>query len=557
MNPIDIITILFFSAGVVTMGLLFSKKGKSMKSFFAAGGAVPWQISGLSLFMGFHSAGTFVVWGSIAYQLGWVSVSIQWTMAIAGFLVGTFISSRWHKTGSLTAAEYIINRLGLSTQKVYTYLFLFISLFTTGAFLYPVAKIVEVSTGLPLDASILLIGGLCVLYVSVGGLWAVMSTDVLQFIILAVAVIILIPLSFDKIGGVNAFISSVPDTFFNFLDGEFTLGFIIAFGIYNTIFLGGNWAYIQRYTSVKTPKDAKKVGWMFGVLYIISPVMWMLPPMIYRVMNPGLEGLEAEGAYLLICKEVLPSGILGLMLAGMVFATASSMNATLNISSGVITNDIFKRLRPLSSDKTLMKVARISTICIGILAIIVALMIKSMGGIVNVVISIAALTGVPLYLPVIWTLFSKRQTRISVLVTTLLSLGANAFFKFLTPLIFNFSFNRSEEMIFGVSFPIVCLIFFEIYYKCRNQVSPLYVPYKEWEHKNEQNRNNQTQEELMIAKEENRFSTRVIGTGVVFTGIGISVLGIISTTARFFVISVGLLLILFGFYLRGNSKVKK
>ena len=557
MNLIDIITILFFSAGVVIMGLLFSKKGKNMKSFFAAGGAVPWQLSGLSLFMGFHSAGTFVVWGSIAYQLGWVSISIQWTMAIAGFLVGTFIASRWHKTGSLTAAEYITNRLGLNTQKTYTYLFLFISLFTTGAFLYPVAKIVEVSTGLPLDASILLIGGLCVLYVSVGGLWAVMSTDVLQFIILTVAVIILIPLSFDKVGGVTAFINSAPDTFFNILNGDFTLGFIIAFGIYNAIFLGGNWAYIQRYTSVSTPQNAKKVGLMFGALYLISPVMWMLPPMIYRIMNPGLEGLEAEGAYLLICKEVLPSGVLGLMLAGMVFATASAMNATLNISSGVITNDIFKRWRPLSSNKTLMRVARISTICIGVLAIVVALMIKNMGGIVNVVISIAALTGVPLYLPVIWTLFSKRQTKISVLTTTLLSLATNAFFKFLAPLLFNFSFNRSAEMIFGVTFPIVCLLFFEVYYKCRNQISPLYTPYKKWEHQNEQNRNSLTDEELQAAKEENRFSAKVIGSGVMFTGIGISILGILSTTANLFVIIMGLLLILFGFYLRNKNTVKK
>ena len=57
-----------------------------------------------------------------------------------------------------------------------------------------------------------------------------------------------------------------------------------------------------------------------------------------------------------------------------------------------------------------------------------------MGGIVNVVISVAALTGVPLYLPIIWTLFSKRQTEYSVITTTLVSLGANAFFKFITPL---------------------------------------------------------------------------------------------------------------------------
>ena len=119
-------------------------------------------MSGLSLFMGFFSAGTFVVWGSIAYSMGWVSITIQWTMAVAGLIVGMLIAPKWHKTGTLTAAEYIHKRLGKSTQKIYTYLFLSISVFLTASFLYPVAKILEVSTGLPLNTCILLLGGLCI-----------------------------------------------------------------------------------------------------------------------------------------------------------------------------------------------------------------------------------------------------------------------------------------------------------------------------------------------------------------------------------------------------------
>lgn len=260
MNLLDIITLILFSTGIIAVGLAFAKKGKNMKSFFAGGGAMPWQMSGLSLFMGFFSAGTFVVWGSIAYMHGWVSVTIQWTMAFAGFFVGTFIAPRWHKTGALTAAEYITERLGVKIQKIYTYLFLFISMFLTASFLYPVAKIVEVSTGLPLNTCILLLGGLCVLYVSLGGLWAVVSTDILQFVILTTAVIIVIPLSFDQIEGVSNFITKAPSTFFNLLNGEYTIGFIIAFAIYNTIFLGGNWAYVQRYTCVRTDNDSKKGG---------------------------------------------------------------------------------------------------------------------------------------------------------------------------------------------------------------------------------------------------------------------------------------------------------
>lgn len=134
MQLLDYITIGLFTLGILIAGLSFSKSGKNMKSFFAAGGQVPWAINGLSLFMGFFSAGTFVVWGSIAYSYGWVAITIQTAMCLAGFGVGFFIAPRWRATGVMTAAEYISRRLGISVQKMYTYLFLLISMFTTGSF---------------------------------------------------------------------------------------------------------------------------------------------------------------------------------------------------------------------------------------------------------------------------------------------------------------------------------------------------------------------------------------------------------------------------------------
>lgn len=550
MDVLDLLTIALFSAGILLVGLSFTRKGKNMKSFFAAGGAVPWSVSGLSLFMGFFSAGTFVVWGAIAYSLGWVSVTIQWTMAIAGFLVGFIIAPRWNKTGVLTAAEYINKRLGLKTQKAYTYIFLFISIFTTGSFLYPVGKILEVSTGLPLNTSIIILGVFCILYVSAGGLWAVVSTDVIQFIILTAAILIVVPLSFERIDGVQNFISSAPEGFFNLFSGEYTPVFVIAFGIYNAIFIGGNWAYVQRYTSVKTKNDSRKVGWLFGCLYIISPVLWMLPPMVYKILNPGLPGLESEGAYLLICKEVLPSGLLGMMLAGMIFATASSLNANLNIASGVVTNDIFKRLKPDSSDKALMRVARISTIAFGLLAIGIALLVPLMGGIVNVVISIAALTGVPLYLPVIWSLFSKRQTGKTILTTTLLSLAVNGFFKFISPELFGFTLDRAQEMVLGVTFPALCLAVFEIYFKVTNRVSDRYNQYQLMEQDVTSKKQHVSPEEELAQKEENDFSRKVIGTAITVTGVAITILGLVSKSSLMIVLPIAFVIILIGVYLR-------
>ena len=544
MGTLDYVTILLFAAGVMLAGVSFSSTGKNMKSFFAGGGNVPWWISGLSLFMGFFSAGTFVVWGSIAYSHGWVSVTIQLTMAAAGLAVGFFIAPRWNRTGCLTAAEYITRRFGVSTQKMYTYLFLFISLFTTGAFLYPIAKIIEVTADIPLNTSILLLGAFSILYVTIGGLRAVVVTDVLQFLILFAAVIIVIPLSLMKVGGTEAFFAKIPEGFFQTVSGDYTWVFIIAFMFYNLFFLGGNWAYVQRYTSVSTPRNARKVGWLFGVLYLVSPILWMLPPMIYRVYNPGLEGLEAENAYLLMCKEAMPSGLLGLMLGGMIFATASSLNATLNISAGVFTNDIFKRLSPSTSEKGLMRIARWSTIGFGVLAIVVALLIPLMGGIVNVVISVAALTGVPLYLPLIWSLFSRNLNGRVILTTTVVSLAINALFKFVTP-IMGFSLDRAEEMLVGVLVPALLLAGYEIYHRvCRpGELVPMIekAPAAAVEEEGAAN---------------NRFSVMVIGIGAILAGLFIAVLGALADEHKMIPLGMGLLLLAIGITAYSYSKKK-
>lgn len=545
MNILDYITIILFSIGVLITGVSFSKTGKDMKSFFSGGGNVPWGMSGLSLFMGFFSAGTFVVWGSIAYSYGMVSIIIQLTMAVAGYAVGTWIAPRWHRTHSLTAAEYITGRLGVKTQKTYTYIFWAVSVFTTGSFLYPVAKIVEVTTGIPLTTAIFALGAFSMVYVALGGLRGVVVTDVLQFVILFAAVVIAVPLAFDKIGGVGTFFEKVPEGFFELFEGEYTPGFVIAFAIYNMFFLGGNWAYVQRYTSVKTERDSRKTGWLFGVLYTISPILWMLIPMIYRVYNPSLSGLENEGAYLLMCKEAMPDGLLGLMLGGMIFATASSLNATLNISAGVVTNDIFKRMRPDASEKTLMNVARISTWGFGIMAIIVALLIRSMGGIVNVVISVAALTGVPVYLPVIWSLFSKRQTARTILSATFISLAINLIFKFVTPH-FGLALDRTWEMIVGTAVPVILLAGIEVVLKAKEFIAPEYMAYISGRNVRMRQENAGDTEE---SKRTDRFTQKVLGIGLGLSGVLITVLGFIAEENIVVPVAVGLVVTLIGIYL--------
>ncbi|HVK49757.1 MAG TPA: sodium:solute symporter family protein [Pseudobacter sp.] len=546
MNPaIDTAVIIVFSVFIMMIGFLFARTGRNLKSFFAGGEAVPWTIGGLSLFMSFFSAGTFVAWGSIAYQHGWVAITIQWTMCIGGLVTGLYLAPRWKATGNLTAAEFIRERLGVKVQKSYIYIFMLVSLFIKGSVLYSVAKLVGSSLGFPLLPTTIVLGLFMIAYTAVGGLWAVMVTDILQFVILTAAILIIMPLAFNAAGGVEKFLEVAPERFFNVVNGEFTWGFILAFALYHIFYIGGNWTFVQRYTSVDTPKSASKVAFLFAGLYIISPILWMLPPMVYKTINPSLVGLDTENAYLMICKHVLPAGLMGLILTGMYFSTSASANTALNVVSAVFTNDIYKgSINPKASDQKLMRVARISSWLFGLGMIGIALIVPYIGGIVEFTLSIGAITGGPLLAPPIWALFSKRLTGKATLFITLVSLGVNLVFKMILPLTMGFKLSRSNEMLLGVGLPFLMLAIYEWFISKGKQASPEYNAFLASKAKRKESALQMNEEEAYEIKKQNRFGLRVIAFALAFIALLMFVLSLLTTAGSGMVAGIAVLILL-------------
>lgn len=543
---LDIIVAIAFTVIVFLAGLSFARLASrsGSDSFFSGGGVVPWWVSGLSLYMSFFSVGTFVVWGSIAYSDGMVAVSIQMTMCLAGLLIGAFIANRWNKLNVLTVAEYLGDRFGRPTKTTYTVLFLVTSVIGLGGYLYPVGKIVEVATGIPLTFALFGLALFILAYTAIGGLWAVLVTDVLQFVVLTAAIVIIVPLSFSQIGGVSEFIANVPDGFFRLSNVEYTPSFLIAFLIYNTIFIGGHWAYVQRYTSVETPRAARKVAWTFSLLYVFSPLVWMLPPMIYRVMQPDLTGLENETAYMLVSMKVMPAGLLGLMMTAMVFATASSVNTVLNIIAGVFTNDVYEEMKPVTTEREKIWVARISTVLFGLVALGSAMMVGYFGGIVEMVLSIAAIFGGSIFLPPLWSLFSKFQTGFSVVVATLATISVNFLANFLMPRISDFSLDRTTQMALGVLLPISVLTAFEIYYRLRRREAPSYANFLDMQAKRQLAR----QVLIRQSREQKSVQTanKIIAVSIIGVAILVLILGALSTNGRVTVVAVGSIILIFG-----------
>ncbi len=359
----------------------------------------------------------------------------------------------------------------------------------------------------------------------------------------------------EQTDGFGSFVESVPADFFNVFNGEFTLGFVLAFTLFHIVFIGGNWAYVQRYTSVQTPRESKKVAFLFAGLYVVSPFLWMLPPMLFRSLQPGLQGLESEGAYMLVAQMVLPAGLIGLMLAAMVSATASTANTQLNMLAAVFTNDVYKKLiNPDASEKIQVRVGRSMTVVFGLITIGIALAVPHIGGLVNLVLSVGAISGGSLLLPVVWTLFSKRQNARSILTVALVSLAVGVFFKFITPVAFDFSLSRAAEMSLGISLPMVLLAVFEWLVFRNKTEDEQFTRYQEWYLARSRTKAAQPAEISAASVSQNTFALRAIAISFVLTGVSIAGLGINGGRDIGLIAGIGLLIVAVGGWVGWTTK---
>lgn len=487
MNQIDYIVMFIYIIGVFMVGSLFGTRIKDAKDMFSAGGQSPWWVSGLSGFMTMFSAGTFVVWGGIAFKHGLVAVSINMAYGIAALLVGYFVAGHWRKLGVNTPAEYLELRFGKAAIKFYTFAMMVYRLVGVGVALYSLAVILTALMPLPMNSffrdittgnlaihwAILFFGSIVVLYTMIGGLWAVLMTDVLQFIVLNLAVLFVVPLAFMEAGGISEFIRTAPEGFFWPTTGEYTWLFLAGWVAIHFFMLGAEWAFVQRYLCVPNARDARKSSYLFGILYLISPLFWLLPPLLYRAIDPSAN---PEEAYILACQRVLPVGMLGLMVAAMFSATASMVSSQLNVFAGVLTYDFYHKIFKLdASEKHLVSVGRIITIFIGVILIIIAVLVPYMGGAESVIVSVTSLLVGPMLLPSLWGLFSKRIKQSSIWFTAFISFGVGAIIKFgLTKngwfdgfavlsdtIIWVTSNLRSLEIVAGVILPFIILVVIE------------------------------------------------------------------------------------------------
>ncbi|MFC2076368.1 sodium:solute symporter family protein [candidate division KSB1 bacterium] len=429
MHWADYVLICFYLSLMLAVGVYFSRYIKELKDYYRGGNRMPWWVAGLSAYMTTFSAFAFVGVASVAYTHGFTIAFMYWSCTV-GFVLGArFLAARWRRSNVTTPPEYLEERFNLPVSQLLAWTYVPIRSIDNGMRLYSMSIFLGVATGLDLRVTIITAGIVVILYTMLGGVWAVAVTDVIQFIVLTVAILIVLPLSIVAVGGFSGFISGSPPGFFSPTNGPYDWWYIGGFAVFSILAYAGNWPVAQRYYSVPDDRDAKKAGYLASALSLTSPILWCIPPMAARQILPHLT--NPEMAYVALCLKMLPIGMVGLVLAAMFAATASALDSEYNMLSGVLTSNVYIRFfRPEASDRHRLLVGRLTTVLVGTFTIIMAMFVPKLGGAFQTLVKNFGLSAPPTLIPFIWGMLYRRTPPLGVILTFVLGLSTGIVLNF-------------------------------------------------------------------------------------------------------------------------------
>ena len=375
MRPADTILLLFYFVLMVGIGVYFARYMKNVDVYFVGGKKLPWWLGGVSFLMSYVSALSIVMYTAMGYTYGIVSMTLYAVSVPACLLTSELFARRWHRAGISTPVEFLERRFSAGLRQVFAWSGIPLKVVDEGLKIIAVAVFVSTGLGVSLNAAIVLTGVIIVVYTTLGGLWAVFITDFIQFVLVTVAVVLLLPLSLQKTGGVSAFVSQAPEGFFDPLHAPYGAFYLVGFVLLVSLSLAGNWSLIQRFYASRSETDARRVGWLATALFLVLPPIWIFAGMAARVWLPGdwAKSHDPQYVYAEICRLLLPPGLLGLVVAALFAATMSVLSAGYNVIASVLTVDVYQRLiRPDASQRRLVAVGKILTVIVGACAMIVA-----------------------------------------------------------------------------------------------------------------------------------------------------------------------------------------
>ncbi|MEX2594581.1 MAG: sodium:solute symporter family protein [Anditalea sp.] len=411
-STFDLIVIVLFFLLMIFIGIWSYFRNINAEDYFVAGGNLPWWLSGISHHVSGYSGAVFVAYAGLAYTHGF-SLYIWWALTIGTSIIASakifpVFWVRLRKRFQIQSPlEFLVTRYNLLTQQIMAWSSVTLKLFDIGAKWAAIAILLNVFTGLSLPMGILISGGISLLYITFGGLWAVVMTDFAQFIVQIVGGTVMFIAAVSQLGGLESIFTmwdQLPEGNSQAFNDPYTVGFALAFLFINFLsYNGGQLNLATRYISSPDERQASKAARLSGILYLIWPLILFFPMWAAPLLLPDIA--DPTESYGILTMQLLPAGLVGLVIASLFANTMSMTSSDINTISAVITRDILPAVSKTFKDKkTSLLTARITTFVFTMLTIIIAFQYEQFGGVLGLIISwFGALVG-PIAVPMLFGL---------------------------------------------------------------------------------------------------------------------------------------------------------
>ena len=375
LTALDAVVFSLYLVGVVALGLYASRKRlKTKRDYFLAGDKLPWWMIGGSIMAANISSHQLVGTMGLAYSRGFVAIITEWGAILLGFNALLWIFLPFYiRNGFYTMPEFLQKRFGGGARTTYSVLVMLTYVFVEiGAVLYLGALSLHSLLDIPMMWSVLAIAVATGIYTIIGGLKAVIWTEMLQ---LAVLILGMAALSYTTImaaGGIDAVLATTKnwDILQPANDPAFPWTMYLGGAICVSVFYcATNQFIVQRTLAAKNEWHAK-MGVVFAdYLKFLFPFMIIGPALVAPKLFPNLE--KADLLFPTLVKNLLPSGLVGLVMAGLIAAIMSHLSGAINSCTTILTMDIYlPYIRKRATEKEAVRFGKLAGVLVILLGII-------------------------------------------------------------------------------------------------------------------------------------------------------------------------------------------
>ncbi|WP_249138649.1 sodium:solute symporter family protein [Phycicoccus avicenniae] len=451
--PVDYLILVIYFGFVLGIGLLARRSVSDSVDFFLSGRSLPAWVTGLAFISANLGAVEIMGMSANGAEFGIPTVHYFWVGAVPAMLfLGVVMMPFYYGSKVRSVPEFMLRRFGTGAHLVNAISFAVAQLLIAGVNLFLLGSIVRALLGWPLWLALIVAAAIVLSYITVGGLSAAIYNEVLQFFVIVASLLPLVLIGLHRVGGYGGLqdritemaagapaeagippaeqqleswpgqaLSGFDSPFWSVVGIVFGLGFVLSFGYWTT-----NFVEVQRAMASESISAARKTPIIGAFPKMFIPFVTIFPGMIAAVLVPEIvdlknggsppggasgDGVAYNDSLLYLMRDVLPNGLLGLAITGLLAAFMAGMAANVSAFNTVFSYDLWERyVRRDRSDDYYLRIGRLATVGATVIAIFTASLASAFGNVMDYIQTLFGFFNAPLFATFILGMFWKRMT---------------------------------------------------------------------------------------------------------------------------------------------------